>query len=74
MVLMVGIPIPAGAGRSSFSIRRPRSRVRPCPIVQVKTTEQDGYEAIFFGGYSMGGNLVLKMAGEFGDAVPAEPE
>jgi predicted alpha/beta-fold hydrolase len=30
----------------------------------------DGFEQIFFAGYSMGGNLVIKMAGEFGDAVP----
>jgi predicted alpha/beta-fold hydrolase len=30
----------------------------------------DGFKQIFFAGYSMGGNLVTKMAGEFGDAVP----
>jgi predicted alpha/beta-fold hydrolase len=30
----------------------------------------DGFERIFFVGYSMGGNLVTKMAGEFGDAAP----
>jgi uncharacterized protein len=30
----------------------------------------DGFEQIFFAGYSMGGNLVTKMAGEFGTAVP----
>jgi predicted alpha/beta-fold hydrolase len=30
----------------------------------------DGFEQIFFVGYSMGGNLVTKMAGEYGDAVP----
>src|SRR6267378_7995578 len=30
----------------------------------------DGFEHIFFAGYSMGGNLVTKMAGEFGAAVP----
>jgi len=30
----------------------------------------DGYEQIFFAGYSMGGNLVTKLAGEFGSAVP----
>lgn len=30
----------------------------------------DGFEQIFFVGYSMGGNLVTKMAGEFGEAVP----
>lgn len=32
----------------------------------------DGFRRIFFAGYSMGGNLVAKMAGEFGDAVPAQ--
>lgn len=31
---------------------------------------RDGLEQIFFAGYSMGGNLVTKMAGEFADAVP----
>ena len=30
----------------------------------------DGFEQIFFAGYSMGGNLVTKMAGEFGAAAP----
>ena len=30
----------------------------------------DGFQQIFFAGYSMGGNLVTKMAGEFGSAVP----
>jgi uncharacterized protein len=30
----------------------------------------DGFEHVFFAGYSMGGNLVTKMAGEFGAAVP----
>lgn len=30
----------------------------------------DGFAQIFFVGYSMGGNLVTKMAGEFGDAAP----
>jgi len=30
----------------------------------------DGFEKIFFAGYSMGGNLVTKMAGEFGAAAP----
>jgi predicted alpha/beta-fold hydrolase len=30
----------------------------------------DGFEQVFFVGYSMGGNLVTKMAGEFGAAVP----
>src|SRR5258707_12509162 len=30
----------------------------------------DGFEQIFFAGYSMGGNLVTKMSGELGSAVP----
>jgi uncharacterized protein len=30
----------------------------------------DGFAQIFFAGYSMGGNLVTKMAGEYGEAVP----
>src|SRR5271170_2458552 len=32
--------------------------------------EGDGFEQIFFAGYSMGGNLVSKMAGEYGEDVP----
>jgi uncharacterized protein len=31
---------------------------------------QDGFKQIFFVGYSMGGNLVLKMAAEYGDSFP----
>jgi predicted alpha/beta-fold hydrolase len=34
--------------------------------------ERDRLPAVFFAGYSMGGNLVLKMAGELGAAAPAE--
>src|SRR3984893_12571904 len=30
----------------------------------------DGFDQIFFAGYSMGGNLVTKMAGDYGDDVP----
>ncbi|HMI54484.1 MAG TPA: alpha/beta fold hydrolase [Candidatus Saccharimonadales bacterium] len=30
----------------------------------------DGFEQIFFAGYSMGGNLVAKMAGELADSAP----
>jgi predicted alpha/beta-fold hydrolase len=33
-------------------------------------TDGDGFEQIFFAGYSMGGNLVTKLAGEYGEAVP----
>src|SRR5580692_286846 len=32
--------------------------------------KKDGFEQIFVTGYSMGGNLVTKMAGEYGDAAP----
>lgn len=32
----------------------------------------DGFEQIFFAGYSMGGNLVTKMAGEFGGSAPRQ--
>jgi uncharacterized protein len=32
----------------------------------------EGFERVFFAGYSMGGNLVTKMAGEFGTAAPNE--
>jgi predicted alpha/beta-fold hydrolase len=31
----------------------------------------DGFETIFFVGYSMGGNLVTKMAGEYGAQAPS---
>jgi hypothetical protein len=34
--------------------------------------DRDKLPAIFFAGYSMGGNLVFKMAGEWGAAPPAE--
>src|SRR6202023_501708 len=30
----------------------------------------DRFEKVFFAGYSMGGNLVTKMAGEYGEAAP----
>lgn len=33
---------------------------------------REGYKEIFFAGYSMGGNLVLKMGGEYGDQAPEE--
>jgi uncharacterized protein len=40
--------------------------------VVLELVEKDRLQEIFFAGYSMGGNLVLKMAGEFGDAAPKE--
>src|SRR5271169_5014739 len=40
--------------------------------VVLELIERDGLPEIFAAGFSMGGNLVLKMAGEFGDAAPAE--
>jgi uncharacterized protein len=33
---------------------------------------EEGFEQIFFVGYSMGGNLVTKMAGELGTGAPAQ--
>jgi uncharacterized protein len=33
---------------------------------------EEGFEKIFFAGYSMGGNLVTKMAGELGEEAPKE--
>ncbi len=33
-------------------------------------SDDDGFSQIFFAGYSMGGNLVTKMAGECGENVP----
>src|SRR6202030_1579489 len=34
--------------------------------------ERDGLPEIFFAGYSMGGNLVLKMAGELAGGAPRQ--
>ncbi|MEW6542532.1 MAG: alpha/beta fold hydrolase [Nitrospirota bacterium] len=39
--------------------------------VVMELSAKDGLEAIWLAGYSMGGNLVLKMAGEIGTGVPA---
>jgi uncharacterized protein len=33
---------------------------------------EEGFQKIFFAGYSMGGNLVMKMAGELGESAPKE--
>jgi predicted alpha/beta-fold hydrolase len=38
--------------------------------ILAELTEGDGFTQVFFAGYSMGGNLVTKMAGEYGDAAP----
>jgi len=40
--------------------------------VVLELIERDRLPEIFAAGFSMGGNLVLKMAGEFGDAAPPE--
>jgi predicted alpha/beta-fold hydrolase len=40
--------------------------------VVLELAQRDGLPEIFAAGYSMGGNLVLKMAGEMGGAPPAE--
>src|SRR5580704_2497156 len=38
--------------------------------VLLELIERDGLPEVFAAGFSMGGNLVLKMAGEFGNSAP----
>jgi predicted alpha/beta-fold hydrolase len=40
--------------------------------ILLELIERDALKQIFFAGYSMGGNLVLKMAGELGTAAPPQ--
>jgi predicted alpha/beta-fold hydrolase len=40
--------------------------------VLFELVEHDALPEVFFAGYSMGGNLVLKMAGELGDRAPGQ--
>src|ERR1700686_5014305 len=40
--------------------------------VLAELIERDSFSEIFFAGYSMGGNLVLKMAGELACAAPRQ--
>jgi uncharacterized protein len=40
--------------------------------VALELIERDALPEVFAAGFSMGGNLVLKMAGEIGDAAPAQ--
>jgi predicted alpha/beta-fold hydrolase len=40
--------------------------------VLLELIEHDGLPDLFAAGFSMGGNLVLKMAGEFGDCAPEQ--
>jgi uncharacterized protein len=40
--------------------------------VILELIDRDGHPEIFAAGFSMGGNLVLKMAGEFGGPAPAQ--
>jgi predicted alpha/beta-fold hydrolase len=40
--------------------------------VLAELIDRDGLPEIFFAGYSMGGNLVLKVAGELADAAPPQ--
>jgi len=42
-----------------------------CAVVR-ELAEKDRLPEIFTAGFSMGGNLVLKMAGEFGEAAPKQ--
>jgi len=41
-------------------------------VLVEELVERDGLPSIFLAGFSMGGNLVLKLAGEWGPAVPAQ--
>jgi predicted alpha/beta-fold hydrolase len=41
-------------------------------MILEELVERDGLTEIFFAGYSVGGNLVLKMAGELGSNAPQE--
>jgi predicted alpha/beta-fold hydrolase len=41
-------------------------------LVVLTALMEEGFENIFFAGYSMGGNLVTKMAGELGEEAPKE--
>jgi len=43
-----------------------------CQAVLFELVERDALPEVFFTGYSMGGNLVLKMAGELGRGAPAQ--
>jgi uncharacterized protein len=45
---------------------------RDCRVVLEELIEKDNLPEIFFAGYSMGGNLVAKMAGELGTHPPRE--
>jgi uncharacterized protein len=40
--------------------------------VLMELIDQDGLPAIVLAGYSMGGNVLLRLAGEFGDAAPPQ--
>jgi uncharacterized protein len=40
--------------------------------VVLELIERDGLQEVFAAGFSMGGNLVLKMAGEFGESAPSQ--
>jgi uncharacterized protein len=46
-------------------------RSRDFRTVVLELIERDKVPALIFAGFSMGGNLALKMAGEFGDSAPA---
>ena len=41
-------------------------------VVVKQLIENDGLNRIFLLGFSLGGNMVLKLAGEYGEKVPAE--
>ena len=41
-------------------------------VVINKLIEDDGLQRLFLLGFSLGGNMVLKLAGEYGEAPPSE--
>jgi predicted alpha/beta-fold hydrolase len=41
-------------------------------VIIKELVERDGLKEIYVAGFSLGGNVVVKMAGEYGAAVPAE--
>lgn len=42
------------------------------PQIISELTERDGLDKLYLAGFSLGGNVVLKLAGEYGGAAPAE--
>src|SRR5882724_829830 len=45
---------------------------RDVDIVAKKLLARDGIDNLFFAGFSLGGNIILKMAAEYSEKIPAE--